>query len=77
MTDFTSDRVKRALAWIGDSEGDLKSAYNSFNNVELSPARNRYGKADAKEALDAAEEILPAARSIINKTAEIFQQYTN
>ena len=52
MTDFTSDRVKRALAWIGDS-------------------------ADAQEALDAAEEILPAARSIINKTAKIFQQYTN
>ena len=150
MTDFTSDRVNRALAWIGDSEGDLKSAYNSFNsedyswaayiaataaekslkaviylfqerpkdmhrhtireyynralahapeledvqtsigvfdsydsylrymdNVELSPARNRYGKTEANEALDAAEEILPAARAIVSKAEEIFQQYTN
>ena len=76
----------RALAHAPELEDVQTSigvfdSYDSYlrymDNVELSPARNRYGKADAKEALDAAEEILPAARSIINKTAEIFQQYAN
>lgn len=54
--------------------------YNSYvryiDNADISMPRDRYGKKEAGRALEAADQILPAAKSVIDKAAEVLRSYT-
>ena len=53
-------------------------AYDSFlrypEDHEFTLPSSRFGQEEAKDTLEAANQILPAARDIINKTSEIIRQ---
>lgn len=54
--------------------------YSSYvryiDNTDISMPRDRYGKKEASKALEAADQILPAAKSVIDKAAEILRHHT-
>ena len=51
--------------------------YSSYvryvDNAQLSPARFRYDRSKAEEALEAAEQILEASKKIFQKASEILK----
>ena len=53
--------------------------YDSFlrypEDYEFTLPSSRFGQEEAKDTLEAANQILPAARDIINKTSEIIMQF--
>lgn len=65
------------LVSVADAAGVFE-VYDSYvrypEEKNLLAPSTRYGKVEAAEALEAAGQILPAARDIINKASEIIRQ---
>jgi len=68
--------LKAAEASIG-----VFGTYNSFlrypEDYEFTLPSSRFGQEEAKDTLEAANQILPSARDIINKASEIIKKSTD